>query len=105
METIPPLAIYGLVFIDICGHLIAPLVGLKSLKRAIRSHGFNRWLYSYVAIYSGAALALLLTLEFNNVVAYICAQIAAWLTLPLWLCVCEIARKTRREGLRRPGTV
>ncbi|MEM6824827.1 MAG: hypothetical protein AAF566_06930 [Pseudomonadota bacterium] len=106
MSTIHPLLLYLLVVLEFCGYVIPVFVATAGLRRALRSCGFNRWLYLYISLFSILAVGLLSMTGREETVTYVSVQLGAWLTLPLWLSVREMTRQTRvtkRVARRQPA--
>lgn len=101
--TAHPLVLYAILVVDFWGHVVPVAVAALSLRRTVLSYGFNRWLYGYVAHYAVLAFVLLAILSPEDGPPYLLAQLGAWATLPLWLCIRELTPQTRTERPQTPN--
>lgn len=80
--------------------LVPALVGLTCARRFVRSEGFNRLVYGYMAAFSWCMVYLVVETSPESGTLGAVIVIGAWMTLPLWLCVRDLTR-TMPTRLRR----
>jgi hypothetical protein len=86
--------LYTVILVEMLGIFVPLMVGLRALRRAQRSKGFNRWIYLYIAVFAFGMLAsVALTLPGRGA-PYGLSVAGAWATLPVWVWVCHQLRST-----------